>query len=904
MVNLVTEVTAAPQAPKAAVSPARVTDLALEYRTEVLGMDEPKPRFQWRMLDDRSGARQSAWQLEVRDATETVWDSGVVRSDASVQLEYAGSALRPHTRYFWRVRIADGAGLWAPWSEEQWFETGWMRGDWAKCWLTPPHGAEPMAPARYLRRAFQMDRATTTVVRARLHTAAFGLYMPYLNGEAVTSDCLLPGWSDYFHRVLYRTFDVTALLRPGENVLGTVLVEGWYAGRIARHYSQEQPTYGERPSFTAWLQLDYADGTSQAVAADGAWRYSDAGPLRMSDIYMGEDYDARMEMPGWNAPGFDDSGWLPLEVAHREIHCAWSAGMPVRRMACLRPELFTAAPDGAWIVDLGQNLAGRERLYFHGLRRGQSIRVRHGEMLYGDGALYTGNLRTARAETVYIASGEAEEEFEPEFVWYGFRYLEISGLASREQLAGLEVYVLHSAIEPSGDFECSDPLVNRLFANTWWSQKSNFIDIPTDCPQRDERYGWTGDAQVFCNAASYNMDTAAFFTKWLEDLKLCRNRGGAYPHYAPYYMPKDPEKVEWDTIIGAPGWADAGIVCPWQLYRHYGDKRILERHYPAMVQWIEYQKLSAKDLIRDSLRYGDWLNLHADLPSEFVATAFFAWGTQLVARIAEVLGYEEDRRYFDDLAARIRRAFNEKFVSYGYLIFRTQSACAMLLEMELVPEEYRADIARTLVEDIVTLRHGHLSTGFLGTPFLCHALAANGYADVAYRLLRQTGYPGWLYPVTQGATTIWERLNSYTCESGFASETMNSFNHYSYGVVVDWLYEGVAGIRRPKSAALPGGGFQHFELAPLPGGGLRWAKGYYRTSYGRIESAWERGDGLVRWRCRIPANCSARVIFPVTEPAAVSGSVPVTGAVMELEAGHYEFQWPESALREDLLRSC
>ncbi|WP_329236436.1 glycoside hydrolase family 78 protein [Actinoallomurus sp. NBC_01490] len=856
--------------------------LACEFLTEPTTVDEQSPRLSWRLRSSRVADRQSAYRLRVTaepaapsGATE-IWDTGRTESDAT-SVAYRGAELRPCTRYRWDVEVRDRDGR-LDGHASSWFETGLMSPDgWAgAAWITRDENTLPLfepprddhrtlntrhlAPCLRLRRAFALPRRPA---RARLYASAHGVYRASVNGRPVSDAELEPGWSDYRERVQYRAYDVTALLGEGPNVLAALVGDGWWSGFVGFDPRRAGKIYGDRPAFIARLLVEFPDGERMWLGTDERWRES-PGPIRHSDLLMGEYHDARIPNDGWDGPGFDDAGWPRAIVAGRDTTKLRAArAQPVRVTTRMQAVEVSARPDGTVIADLGQNIVGRVRLTVRGAEAGLHIVLRHAEMLDPDGRLYTDNLRRAEARDVYVCSGAPVEVYEPAFTFHGFRYVELSGYPGVPEPGDVVGAVLHSDTPWTGAFSCSDPDVERLHANIRWGQRGNFVSVPTDCPQRDERLGWLADAQVFLPTAARGADVSAFFAGWMEDVLAGQDEDGAFGDVAP--------KV---SILreGAPGWGDAGVIVPWTLYRLYGDERILERSYPAMVLWVEHIRRHNPDLVwrrRTGRHYGDWLQIGAETPREVLATAYFARSAELVGKAARVLGRTGDAERHEALAADVRRAFIDRFVEPdGRVHGDTQTGYLLALEFGLLPPELERAAAGHLADDVGKHDH-HLTTGFIGVSLLCPVLTRAGRADLAYALLHQDTFPSWLFSVRHGATTVWERWDGWTPDGGFQSATMNSFNHYSLGAVGDWLYGGVAGIAQAPDSA----GYRRIVLRPHPGGALTWASAAQETVRGRIESAWSlTGDGIAL-DVLIPPGEPATVHVPTTDP----GSVLVDG---------------------------
>ncbi|MFH1999057.1 MAG: glycoside hydrolase family 78 protein, partial [Planctomycetota bacterium] len=730
------------------------------------------------------------------------------------------------------------------------------------------------------------------IERAWIHATSLGIHELRLNSARVGQDYFSPGWTDYDKRVYYSTYDVTDLVHPGRNALAAVLADGWYAGYIG--YGKERNHYGHALRFSSQLHVEFTDGTEAVIATGPSWRAS-LGPIVEADFLMGETYDARREMPGWDGPGFDDETWAHVDVTET-IGAAVEAnpGVPVRAFAELPPLTITEPEKGVFVFDLGRNFAGVTRLKVRG-EAGRKITLRFAERLNPDGTIYTENLRAARATDMYICSGGAPETWQPRFTYHGFQYVEVRGLAAAPDADTITGIALSSQTPSVGTFECSDPIVNQLFSNIQWTQRANFMDIPTDCPQRDERLGWTGDAQIYIRSACLNSDCRAFYDKWLVDLFDAQREDGQFPMVAPL-------KVAGGD--GGPGWADAGVICPWTLYEIYGSAEILEKYYAGMVRFIEFMTLRSPGLLppAEFHCFGDWLNIDAETPKEVIYTAYFAHSTLLVARAARVLGKKEDEARYFDRFLQIRRAFNEAYVSEdGTIKGETQCGYVMALAFDLLDEAKQAQAAALLVADIEK-RGNRLSTGFLGTKDLMLVLTRIGRTDVAYRLLHNNDFPSWGYSIRHGATSIWERWNGWTPEQGFADPGMNSFSHYSFGAVAQWIYETVAGIR----AGSPG--FKKIVIAPEPGGRIRWCQAAYRSIHGEIAVAWKRADQRFSCRVTIPADTVAEVHLPTSDlsrilenggPVQESEGVRLLGerqgfAVIEIGSGCYSFESPFS----------
>lgn len=778
-------------------------------------------------------------------------------------------------------------------------------GSWAKANLTdgdrkshPEHGADALPPIM-LRREFDLARVPP---RAVLFASALGAYEVRINGRRVGDHLLAPEWTDYRQRVQYQGYDVTSLLRPGRNAIGAMVGDGWHAGRIGLFPGRGH--YGRRPEFRAEMR---AEGAAEPlVLTDGAWGMTTDGPVRTSDILDGEAYDARHEIAAWDRPGFDDAAWKAVAVAHHPgLAMAGQPNEPIRITSDLRAVALSQPSHGVHVFDLGQNMVGWVRLKLQA-PASTVIRLRHAEMLNDDGTIYTTNLRGAPQVDTYTCRGGGVEVFEPHFTYHGFRYVEVTGLPTAPKLGDLTGRVFNSSSPEVGTFECSDPSLNRLWLNILWTQRANLMSTPTDCPQRDERLGWMGDIQAFGQTACYNMDLAAFFTKWLQDVRDAQADDGRFPDFAP--NPADSN----ERFSGVPAWGDAGVLIPWLVYTTYGDERILERHYPAVVRWIEYIHGQNPDLIWRNGRhadYNDWLNadtLIADgwpkkggeVPREVFATAFWANSTRIAARMAERLAKADDARRFGRLADEIRQAFNKAFVSAdGTIEGDTQAGYALALHFELLPEELRAKALQHMLAGIEAYG-GHISTGIQSTHRMMLELTRSGRSDAAYKLLLNRTFPSWLYSVDNGATTIWERWDGYVKGRGFQNPGMNSFNHWALGAVGEWMMKTIIGLcPDPGEVA-----WRRFIVRPEPGGGLTHASGSYRSVSGLIKAGWRIGEGRFTLDLTVPPNCTARVRLPSRAMDTVTeGGKPLKGAdgvrVIDADDGRVWLEAPSGAYR-------
>jgi alpha-L-rhamnosidase len=742
---------------------------------------------------------------------------------------------------------------------------------------------ETLASLPCLRKDFAAPRPAR---RAVLYVTALGLYEIHINGQRVGNHLLAPDWTDYRARVRYQAYDVTTLLKKGENTIAAIIADGWYSGHIGNGGFQ---FYGTQPALLAQLEVTYDDGGTGAILTDSSWK-SFASPIVSSDFMLGENYNALQEVKGWDQPGLHESGWMPVQEREAPPVLLQAQTMePVREICELKPRKITQPVPGHWVFDLGQNMVGVVRLKVKA-PAGTKVTLRHAEMLNPDGTLYTMNLRSAISVDHYTCHGQGTEVWQPRFTFHGFRFVELTGLPGEPGPDAVTGIVISSDTPPAGQFTCSDPRLNQLQSNIQWGRRGNYLSIPTDCPQRDERLGWMGDAQVFVRTATYNADVAAFFTKWLVDVDDGQTASGSFSDVSP----------NTGGSGGVPAWGDAGVICPWTIYDVYGDRRLLQSNLPAMIKWVEYLRRHSDHLLRERDRgndYGDWLSIQADTPKDLLGTAYFAYSTRLVAQSCAAVGRSEDAAKYEQLFQDIKAAFIKRYVAAdGRLQGQTQCAYVLALRFDLLPEELRPKAAQYL-EDDIKARGWHLSTGFVGVSYLLPVLRQSGKDEAVSRLLLQDTFPSWLFPVKHGATTIWERWDGWTPDKGFQDPGMNSFNHYSLGSVGEFLFGDIGGIR-PASP-----GFKTILIDPFLCAGLSWAKTSYQSIHGQIATSWKRQGSRVTLEVTVPANTTATICVPsrdaaqVTEsgrPAAKANGVRFVRqdpgqSVFEVESGTYSF---------------
>ena len=852
----------------------KITNMKINRLVRPLGYDLDHPTLSY-IVEEAVGIRQKSARIRVseqEDFSSCVYDSGERTDIVSTGFELPFS-LQPQTRYYWKVSVTDDTGARAE-SGTAWFETArtvtWnpsAPGDWKAKWITPALPKEVQAVV------FQEIPVNKPVKKARAYLTGLGLYECYLNGEKQGNECLMPGFCDYDDWIQYQTLDLP--LKAGVNRMEIVLGDGWYKGNFGLIKKQEN--YGDRLAALAQVEIWYEDGTRDVIGTDSTWK-ARKSRIVSSGIYSGEVYDASLDVSEIFDVEETDLGFTRLSprlspplTIHERIHPA---------------EVITS-PSGETILDFGQNMTGW--ICFRCKAPGGTrIHMQTGEILQ-KGCFYNENLRTAKSEFTYISDGQ-ERIVREHFTFHGFRYVKVEGWEGEIDPADFEGLVIHSDMQECGELQTSDPLVNQLVHNAKWGMKGNFLDVPTDCPQRDERYGWTGDAQIFSGTASFFMDTAAFYSKYGRDLYMeQRKLGGSVPDVVP--------------VCNYPGdastaWGDAATIIPWNVYVHFGDKVILQRQFESMKAWVDYMKRQddadgGKRLWLTGTHYADWLALDGNYPGGvygatepgYIASAYYYYSADIVAKAAAVLGKEETAAYYRQLAKEIRDAFQkEYFTAAGRLAIDTTTAHVVALYMGLAPKE-ALDRVRTGLLNRLKKNFYHLDTGFVGTPYLCRVLSGNGMNDLAYHLLLEKGYPGWLYEVRMGATTIWERWNSVLEDGSISGTEMNSLNHYSYGSIVEWMFRYMCGIRPGEEQA----GFKSFTLAPVPNYQITNAHARLDSASGRIESGWEIKGGRLYFQFTVPFDTTARIVLPDADAQTLK----------EAYSGIFGSQNPEAGFRQE-----
>jgi len=806
---------------------------------------------------------------------------GVVR----VEFE-SGEPIQVTSSSAWQVTVAD-TDAWMPAVDLG----AYGMDPWKRVGVT----AEHRLPARYLRKEFSTHGK---VARAVIYYSGLGTSELYLNGAKVGDHVLSPGLTDYDKHVLYVTFDVTRQIVNGANAIGLVLGSGrFYAPR-----ADKTRNFGF-PKAILQLNLEYADGTRQSVVSDESWKLSTEGPIRADNEYDGEEYDARAELSGWNRPGYDDSHWEAAQAVTAPAG-ALVAQMaePLRVVEIVKPVSVKPLGPGVWIYDMGQNMVGWCRLNVAG-PRGTQVRLRFAETLQPDGSIYTANLRTARATDLYILRGGGAEVWEPRFTYHGFRYVEVTGYPGEPTLESIEGRVVHDDMAATAGFHSSSQLLNQIHRNVFWGVRGNYRSIPTDCPQRDERQGWLGDRSQVSRSESCLFNVAAFYTKWERDLADSQHDNGSIPVVSPNYWPNYYDDLTWPSTF---------LFVPGMLYDQYGDRRVLERTYPAMKRWMDLERTYVQDGLTSKDKYADWCVppedpklIHSKDPARvtdktLIASAYYDYLLRTMARYARILGKADDAAGFEAQAAETAAAFQKKFYNpeKGAYDNGTQTSSILPLYFQIAPREFRAPVLAALARNIEEVSHGHVGTGLVGAQWLMRTLSDNGRSDLAYEIATQKTYPGWGYMVEKGATTVWELWNGDT-----ADPAMNSGNHVmQIGDLAVWMYEYLAGIRPDPDHP----GFRHILIHPYPAGDLTFVDSTHQSPYGKISSAWKRDGGQFELNVGIPPNTTATVWMPAADPADVTESgrpalqaqgvklVRAEGstAVFEVEAGNYSFRAP------------
>jgi len=834
-------------------------DLKVSHRREPIGLDET-PRFSWKIDSSANDVWQKGYRIQVSAKGKIVWDSGLQEKDTQLYVPYEGEPLLPFTRYLVQVTAWDSYGQMH--QARTSFETGVLgRENWIGTWITHEFPKEERRCPVFVRTVPVPGR----VKAARLYATAAGVYEARINGERAGDALLAPGWTSYHHRLQYQTIDITDLLREGDNELAITLGCGWYRGYLG--FDDRPDRYGDRTALLAMVRIELEGGQVLTLGTDTDWLVRE-GEILSSELYYGEvrDLTAEKRALGHAVP-FAEKDRLGELVAQESEPVRVTRRFPVAKRI--------VTPKGELVFDFSQNMAGIVEVTLPPLT-GEKLVISHAETLDRDGNFYMENLRTAVSNDTYIyGPSDVGRAVMPSFIFHGFRYIRVEGAGMDVDPAAFTACAIHSDMERTSSLTVSNPLVQRLLMNVEWGQRSNFVDLPTDCPQRNERLGWTGDAQVFCRAAAIQFDTALFFAKWLRDVAAETNSEHGVPHVVPNIL---------GDRDGAAAWSDAAVIIPWNQYMAYGDLDLLREQYPMMRTWVEYirSKASPNGLWQSGFQYGDWLALDIEAGSGdrtggtdryLVASAFYAHSAGILQDAAHALGYEEDEREYGALREEIVRAIGEEYVTAtGRLVSETQTACVLMLHFDLVRGEAKERVLQTLISNLARHRN-HLTTGFVGTPYLCHCLSENGRHDLSAEVFLKEDFPGWLYAVKKGATTVWERWDSVKPDGSFDASGMNSLNHYAYGAIADWLYGKVAGI----APVLPG--YRRFVVRPRLTPGLEEVDARVETVYGTIECHTVCRDGRITVDLVIPPGTRADVALPERE------------GERELGSGHYHYEY-------------
>lgn len=914
-----------------------VYSLRCEYLTNPIDIDVINPRLSWIVESDARGDKQTAYQILVASSedlldeeTADLWNTGKFSSSKTIHVQYQGEAFKSGKACFWKVRVWDADDIVSDWSEVATWSMGLLEpSDWHAKWIgSPPRKKrrlragvkEQIDPSPLIRKTFSLDKPAR---RAMMYVTALGEYEASINGHHVGDHVLAPEYTDYYKHVQYQGYDVTNLVQKGENAIGVTLGDGWYIGNHGFgnvKLFMRSRLYGIDRRLLIQLAIEFDDGSQQLVCSGPDWKIWEDGPIQRADHYLGEIYDCRKELPGWNAPDFDDSIWTPVTVDDNvQVTLVAQMNEPIRVVKEIKPISMREPKPGVFLFDLGQNIAGWCKLHLTEATCDANaiVKVRHGEMLDLDGNLYTTNLAVAKAEDIYHLDQCGDLEIHPHFTYHGFQYIEVTGLKpgitpSLELVTGCAVSSDTPAISA---FECSDPSLNQLWRNIIWTLRDNLISIPTDCPQRSERLGWMGDAQVFNQTSMYIMQMAGFYTKWMKDVRDAQLIDGRFSDVSPNPFIRGGIFFNLFRLRGAPAWADAGVSIPWNMYVNYADIRELEIHYDAAKKYVDQLYASNPGLLwkRDKgfIDFGDWLNgdkINAKdyphkggaIPKIIHATAFFGHSVELVSKMANLLGKTDDAKIYSDLAKQIKKVFCTTFVdTSGRIKGDTQAGYALALNFDILPDDMKENATRHMIEAIARYDN-RLSTGFTTTTRMMLELARSGHVNIAYNLLFSRRFPSWFYMIDQGATTMWERWDGFVKGRGFQNKFMNSFNHYAYGSIGEFIYRVILGINLDELRPC----YEHFILRPMPGGPLSRVKGALDTIRGRIECEWRFNGGIFDLDILVPANSTATVYIPANDESAITESgkrientqwITVVGhedgiVRLEVESGSYHFK--------------
>lgn len=874
----------------------KITKILTDYEEQQIGITHV-PQFSWKMESDRRNVIQNAYELEIAldDAfVNCVYKSGKTQSDASAHVEPKNLTLKSQTRYFVRVRA------WADEEDSDWAETSFVTGlmdnaEWKAVFITVETDADAEnSKGTYVRKAFQIGKK---VKEAYVSATALGLYEFYINGKKVGTDELTPGWTSYRKHLCYQTYEVTDYLAEGDNAMGAVLCAGWYKGLMGfEGLGKRRNHYGDRTALLAQMVVRYEDGTEETFVTDTTWVGTDA-PVIFAEIYDGEIYDARKEIKGWAEAGEPSGSWQAVNTVDYDFSVLTGQGSgKVAKIEAVPAKSIFKTPEGDTVIDFGQNMSARVQVNADG-KAGDVIELHCFEVLDAKGNVYLDNLRGVKEALTYTFAENGTITYAPTFTFMGFRYAKIVSFPGEPKIENFTAYTSHSKMDRTGTVECSNPDLNQLMHNILWGLKSNFVDVPTDCPQRDERLGWTGDAQIFCRTACFLMNTYSFYRKWLKDVEADQTPEGGVAHVVPDIITGNAGD-NWLLEQGshsAAAWADVAVINPWTMYLTFGDKEILKIQYRSMKAWINFMKEHAVDYIWNyKLQFGDWVALDAEegsyfgaTPNDLTCTAYFAYSTGLFIRIAEILGNKEDVEEYTDLYNKIVKKFQTTFFDEnGNMTAQTQTAHIVALYFGLTPEEYKEKTVEGLLR-LLEKENGHLVTGFVGTPYFCHALSQNGHVKEAYDLLLKDDFPSWLYQVKMGATTVWEHWDGMKPDGTMWSPDMNSFNHYAYGAIGEWIVRVAAGIEVDEKKP----GYKHSIIYPRLGGNLSYLKAEYDSVYGAVKSFWEDKGSEAVLHVSVPVNTTATICLDGAKEVKDADGLSFTAGedCMKAEAGSGEY---------------
>ena len=833
-----------------------------------LGFYDAKPTFSWKLPVSENNKRQTAYQIVVASSVDLLpdnadlWDSKKQQSNQSTWVNYDGEDLKSRQKVYWQVKYwnqDDGA---ASWSDVQNFELGLLNNtDWQAKWIgldtakDSIRGRENVLihKPQYLRKEFQLSKA---VASARLYITSKGIFDVSINGENISDDAMSPGFTTYNKRIETLTYNVTNVIESGKNTIGVELTSGWYSGRLLWNTTPWDNTVS--PKVLCQLEVIMEDGSKTTITSNESWRGTTNGPLQFAEIYDGEIYNANLEMANWSTSNFDDEKWTSVQVERLDNHMT----LQPKRHTTVKAKILLASQEikqkeGAVIFDLKQNMVGVPKVNVP-MKKGDTLRIRFAEMLSPDGTFYTKNYRSAHSTDYYIAAKNGTITYMPKFTFHGFRFVELTGFdttktPTKDWVTGI---VQYSDFEDNGSFSSSHSKLNQLQSNIVWGLRGNFLDIPTDCPQRNERLGWTGDAQVFGPTSMFNANVYKFWASWLQSVREAQLADGAIPWTVPDTRGNN---------IASSGWGDVATIIPWKIYMRTGDVGFLEDNFEMMKAWVAYHQKKSKNNISNMMSFSDWLQPYpesgkntGDTSRNLIGTAFFARSAKLTAQAAEVLGKKDDQAKYEAIYSEVIKAFDKRFFDENGKLkgaTETQTSYLLALAFNLLPDNKVKNAQTNLLRKLKDANY-HLRTGFLGTPLLSKVLDDMGQIDMVYKLIFNETYPSWFYSINQGATTIWERWNSYSKTDGYNPMSMNSLNHYAYGAIGEWMYERIGGIA-PLTA-----GYKTIKIAPEPRDPLTSASASLNTPYGNVSSSWEIANNEFQLEVVVPPNTTATIIMP------------------------------------------